>query len=168
MSDAVEAIGGILRSSFGATAFRVFDLMGVAEERIAAYKKRNPGWVEPRGVFMALMPPPGFTTYSDDIYVAHVDEILERAFRGEDVAEASRAEILAFILHASLKTPLQTNFADAAAVIHSELFPRRVVVDPEELVVIKKRPGVLEAIEQARYEINKTPHIKARRLEAEP
>lgn len=54
----------------------------------------------------------------DQIYIAHIEELLQRVVDRQSVSEATRAEALAFLHSASLRTPL----AQQAAALYADLF----------------------------------------------
>ena len=57
----------------------------------------------------------------DAIYVAHLDELLQRVVDGHAVSEATRAEILVFLSSASLRSPMAQQAAAAFAQLFQEL-----------------------------------------------
>lgn len=88
---------------------RAFDLMEIAEEEIAAAKRRtcNRG-VQSRihEVFRSAQPGILLGFDNDDLYRGHVRELCERARLDEDLRPGTKAECIVALHGASLKAPL--------------------------------------------------------------
>lgn len=114
-----EAAGGAV-----AAIGRTFDLMAIAEEEIAAAKKRFPGKAaELHASFMLLCPNELARYGSDRLYRAHARELLERVARGQDTTLGTDVECLAALSQASLKAPLSRDPAEAMARVFARVFP---------------------------------------------
>lgn len=95
---------------------RIFDRMAIAEEEI----DRAGG--EATLAFGDLAP--GLLAdFSEDLYRAHVRELLGRHEKGEDMRPGTKAEALVILSHASLKRPPDRNTAALQETLFRELFP---------------------------------------------
>lgn len=125
---------------------RAFDLMGIAEEEISAAKARAPA--RTRGVvdacFAALRPRVEMT---DSVYRAHCRELLRRAARGEDLRDATSAEMLTAVSGASLKAMLDSTGCALMARLFARVFPERA--DLAEGVGREPFPGAVDEAEAA-------------------
>lgn len=119
LSDLVEAIPG-----FGTIA-QTFGRMEIAEEEIAAARKCYPARVRSRvdGSFGVLCPSPVLRDRGDELYRAHVREMIDRCVRGEDCRRGTDAEVLAVVLASSLKAPLARDAQAVAEKLFARLFP---------------------------------------------
>lgn len=62
---------------------------------------------------------------TDQIFIAHMDELLQRVVDGQSVSEATRAEALVFLNTASLRAPM----AQQAAALYAQLFQELLHID---------------------------------------
>jgi len=95
MLDLMEA-GGDLQ----AATKESFHHMGLADEVLGDHKEVK------LSLMMTTDPLRG---YSDDLYRAHVRELLARALAGEDMRPGTYAEMLGSLSNASLKSPLHSS-----------------------------------------------------------
>lgn len=123
LSAALDAIGG----GFGAVASNAFRLMGLVEDELA---ERWPGRKgEPREAFgLCARTSPIAACPSDDLFLAHVREILDRAKKTPRdwyaYARLTKAEVLALLSVSSLRHPLAHHEVLLFERLFSELFPR--------------------------------------------
>lgn len=85
----------------------VFARMGIAEDEIAAAKKRWPKNAKRiHTAFKWCCPSELLRDKTDELYKVHVQEIIERVASGKDPVPLTRAEVLAALSNASLAAPL--------------------------------------------------------------
>ena len=117
----LNAIAEVTTGGFAAALDGIFRAMEIAEEEIAAARRRHP---EKAAIlwdcFMLLNRPPLFRNLHPAIYRHHCRELLERVVAGEDTRYATDAELLVALCRASLKAPLM----DTAEVLYVRLFQR--------------------------------------------
>lgn len=102
-----------IRAAFGA--------MSIAEDEIAsAFPCRAD---EPKGLFLALALPDVMKHMTLDLYRAHARELVDRARTGEDLALATRAEVLAGLYGASARAPLRREAWAIYRRLFAELLP---------------------------------------------
>ena len=142
---------------------RTFDLMGIAEERIAVARRRVQSWIPSKELFMSLFPPPQFMQLGDDIYAAHCDEIIARDITNARFDEPTRAEIVVALGATALISPLKTHHGYVADILVYELFPAKAPIDLERYESLRKDDSVTRCLEEITREMSKMEHIKARR-----
>lgn len=102
LTEALGPVGDVIRNTF--------QDMGIAEAELIRAKKRWPEPVVDLGRVWPLLRRPALLrdqTLVPRLYRRHVRELLARAARGQDPRLATRAEVLCFLLEASLKAPLE-------------------------------------------------------------
>lgn len=137
-----------LLGSFGPAIEDCFRRMALAERALAQCCARHPRHAQRiDGAFRILswrLP----VRVTDSLYLAHVDELLQRVVYGHGVAEGTHAEVLVFLNSASLRAPL----GQQAAALYAELF--RSLLHTEALFENDKTP--VEPWPGARAELLKT------------
>lgn len=114
-----------------ADCFRRMSLAESAIERFCAHHPRHAKRLD--GAFCILnwqLP----VRVRDQIYVAHLEELLQRVVDGQCVSEGTRAEVLVFLNSASVRAPLRQQ----AAALYAELF--RELLHTEALFEEDKDP----------------------------
>jgi hypothetical protein len=102
----------------------IFRLMGVAEEEISAGKERSPAKAaEIDKVFAQAVPPVMLRGKTEDLYRAHVREIVEAVEAGRPVPRATMAMAAAAFSDTSLKTPLSHHQTNAYHMAFSRCLP---------------------------------------------
>lgn len=98
-----------------------FDAMQIAEEEIARmYPTRA---AEPAGLFEALVIPPSMRGLTSEVFRAHAAELVGRAHRHEDLALATRAEVLVSALAAATVAPPREAGAALIDLLFREILP---------------------------------------------
>ena len=100
--------------SLSETFGKVFDCIGIAEEEITAAMEATTD-LELKERFNAsfkhLLPTEPLSSVSTEVYRSHAREILDRVEKEEDVRPGTNAEVLAVLVEASQRSPLnQTGF----------------------------------------------------------
>lgn len=112
-----EPIRGLL-GPIGPAIEDCFRRMSLAEAAIKRFCRRVPAHRhrldKAFGILCWQIP----VRVGDQIYIAHIEELLQRVVDRQSVSEATRAEALAFLHSASLRTPL----AQQAAALYADLF----------------------------------------------
>lgn len=110
----------------------IFDLMGTAEDEIAAAletetdaKKR----VGINGAFRYLCPPPGMTTLDERVYRAHARELVERCRNGAKLDDGTKAEVMVALSQMSLVAPPSAQYAALYERLFAEIFEQAVPGD---------------------------------------
>jgi hypothetical protein len=84
----------------------LFHLMAIAETEILAAKKRHPSAAPRLHAAFAICAPPGaLRPLAEQVYRAHVRELLERVAAGQDTRPGTDAEVLAAMSQGSLVAP---------------------------------------------------------------
>lgn len=129
MTDLEHIMGKKMASAVGTA----FDLMGIAEEEIAAEidrltddAARDRVW----NSFSALQPSDGMSGQSHSVYRAHAREIVKRAGRDESLVEPTNAELLTFLSESSLRAPLKNDSGVLYHHVFERIFPDADVVVP--------------------------------------
>jgi hypothetical protein len=115
---------------------RAFDLMEVAEAEIKAEMARFPRAKRRiNSAFGILCPPEGIGRCADEVYRAHVRELLGRVRRGEDTRPGTKAEALVALSHMSLKAPPGQQAAALQERLFVEIFGvERIGGSPHQLI----------------------------------
>ncbi len=96
-----------------------FDMMGIADEEIAAAKAEDPEHAQLYdAAFGKLYPPEGFRGLAPAVYRYHARELVRRAGLGKNVTRATNAEVMVALMNTSLKAPLQRD----AQALYEDLF----------------------------------------------
>lgn len=123
-----------LLGPLGTTIADCFRRMSLAESAIQRFCARHPGHAKRLdGAFCILnwqLP----VRVREQIYVAHLEELLQRVVDGQCVSEGTRAEALVFLNTASVRAPLRQQ----AAALYAELF--RELLHTEALFEEDKNP----------------------------
>lgn len=107
---------------------RAFRFMAIAEEEMRDAMRRYP--LQQRVVwncFMVLMPG-RLIDYGEQLYRAHCQELLDRAVDDQDLRPGTRAEVLAAISTATLRSRLTSDVEHLALNLASELWPSKATV----------------------------------------
>jgi len=116
-----ETLADLLPPSLARTIRSTFDRVDIAEEEIAAAKRRFPLCASAiHGAFALLCPTDLIRDLSDDVFRYHCKEILERVANGQDVRPGTTAELLGFLSNASQTAPPTR----VSALLYQELFSR--------------------------------------------
>jgi hypothetical protein len=94
-----------LREALGAEVFHALEAVGSCMETAQRLCKE---YGDPPGLFLALQPP-GILRDMHVLYEPHAKELCERCKAGEDLRPGTKAEVLAGLMHTSLKTPLTSS-----------------------------------------------------------
>lgn len=143
----VEPALGFGHAIFGSASTplrRAFEAMRIAEEeldRVFASRAEQPD-----GIFTALVLPDVMRHMTPEVYRAHARELVARARDGEDLALATRAEVLAGLYEASTVAPLnaQANavYVRLFAAVLPDLFAR--LPDEARMVPAERWEGQVE------------------------
>ena len=107
----------------GGTIAQLFNCIEIAENEIAAFKRRYPTRrADLYNAFKHLQPPSYMLDKDTRIYKAHVRELLERIAKRDSDPRATRAEILLALSELSFRTPIRREAANAAAILFREIF----------------------------------------------
>lgn len=122
MDNAEERIGA-LRRQLGVVVgervtwgvWRAFELMKVAEDVIAKAGGRRGGGGPGRRAWDAFqaLSPGELSSFSDDLYERHCEELVARAVEGSDLRPGTRAEAVVLLYQASLCAPLSSSYLRA-------------------------------------------------------
>lgn len=102
---------------------RLFDLMKIAEEEILAAKRACPRKAKTIDTAFRYAQPFALVGYGDELYRAHVREIISRLKMGEPLSPGTDAEVLVAFSLASLQAPLASEFAHAMSTVFARCFP---------------------------------------------
>lgn len=126
-SDRSDALTALLGPN-GNALLAAFDRMRIAEEEIAAAKRRCPRKRKTiHGAFEFLCAS-HLGRFSDDVYRAHAREIIGRIMRGDPLEPGTDAEVLVLLSEQSLVAPLAADYAHAMSFVFHRVFPN---ADPE-------------------------------------
>jgi len=115
----LDAIGELVSPPLANVITGTFRRMELAEEEIAAAKKRHPDQAAAlNDTFRHLVPPPLLRNLDDQVYRAHCREILELVATGDDIREGTTAEVIAALAESSQAAPLTRT----ATLLYIELF----------------------------------------------
>lgn len=124
-----QVIPDVVREILGAplsnTIAHAFDLMRVAEEEIAAAKRRHPRVARRLHVSFMLLVPGLLSSAPESLYRKHCVELLGRVKSGKDVTPGTDAELAFVLMQASLAAPPDRDHACAYARVFARLFPAR-------------------------------------------
>jgi hypothetical protein len=125
-----EALAAIDGSGSIAGAFR---LMGIAEEEIAARWPGGRKGGEPKEVFLLCQPTAPIRGRCDELYRAHVREIVERVtlHKRSEYARLTRAEVLGVLSEGSLRHPLAHDHVLLFEHLFETLLPGLARRDPD-------------------------------------
>lgn len=126
MKSALKDVCGVLGEVLGSKVARVFGLMRIAEEEIAADQARN-GFTSV-DAFPVLYPPPDMLMRADAVYRSHARELVERVRAGEDTRLGTKAEVLLAMSEVSLVAPPSENFAHLMERLFNEVMGPDVFV----------------------------------------
>jgi hypothetical protein len=125
-----------LMGPVGGSIGRIFDLMEVAEEEL-----KRAG--QPKGMFMALLPPESMRDLIPDVYRSHCRELLARHKAGKSLEDPTRAELLCAVADVSLKAPLNATGAAAYMRLAKEVLRDergRSLIPPDLLEDLPREP----------------------------
>lgn len=143
ITDINSALGAMEASS---TIGRVFELASVAEEEIAAGKKRYPKKAQTISQhFMELCPPSPMVEFSDELYRAYVRERIEQLVHGRP-RTATNAEAAMSICLTSGKTPIHWEYTAAYWLAMCEMFGEKKM---QELTSEQERPYTANQFKEA-------------------
>ncbi len=117
--NARDVLGGPLATVVEGTIRR----MEIAEDEIAAAKRRCPRRAKSIDAAFLLLCPNDYLRGGDELYRAHCRELLGRVKRDENVEPATDAEIAFAMSQASLAAPPTQDFALAYAKVFARVFP---------------------------------------------
>lgn len=127
-------IPGAMRALFGEAANVIestFRQIEIADDLIRDASHRHPHRAEPlRRSFLAMRWRLKSFSVTDELYTAHVTELVERVVRGEKLAPGTRAEALAALSHTSLKGPFTQQPSALFEELFREIYPRRTQGEP--------------------------------------
>lgn len=103
---------------------KTLDAIGLAELKIKRARRRFPERDAELHAAFRLLRPTDPLDGTETLYVAHVDEILDRVVRGEDTRPGTRAEVLGGLLIASRVAPLREVGLALAERLLAEVAPR--------------------------------------------
>lgn len=143
ISDINSALGAMGASS---TIGRVFEFASVAEEEIAAGKKRYPEKAKTISLhFMELCPPSPMVEFSDELYRAYVRERIEQLVHGRP-RTATNAEAAMTICLTSGKTPIHWEYTAAYWLAMCEMFGEKKM---QELTGEQEHPYTVSQFKEA-------------------
>lgn len=127
-------IPGAMRELFGEAANVIestFRQIEIADELIRKASRRHPHRAEPlRRSFLAMRWLLKSFSVTDELYTAHVTELVERVVSGEKLAPGTRAEALAALSHTSLKGPFTQQPSALFEELFCQIYPRRTQGEP--------------------------------------
>lgn len=105
------------------------DALEVAD---AAVRSRWPQGNEPKGLFLALMPPLSLRGKAPQLYASFANELAERALHREALEPATDAEVLVAMMATATRTPLNQEGQLVAEVLFERIFPGVVPMSTRE------------------------------------
>jgi hypothetical protein len=122
-----------------------FDCMGVAEKEIARAKRAHPKRADAiHGAFRILYPGMLSEFRNERLYRHHVQELLDRVARDEDLKPGTTAECLASLSKTSLVAPLRADPTNLAYRLFQQVLGRSIAGE----TIRESFPGALDELEQ--------------------
>lgn len=155
----------IVRQVLGEAACSAFEsefhLIEIAEQTIKRFVNRYPSHASMLNqAFLALqwhLRKP----VRDELYRAHVQELLQRVVEHKRLDEGTRAEALVAISDTSLRAPLAYQFAAVAEKLFLEIFGPDAIGGPEQPMYPEPWP---EALEESLNELRRKIRVPSRQL----
>ena len=133
-NDTIDRIPGAMRELFGETATVIestFRQIEIADELIRRASRRHPHRAEPLSrSFLAMRWQLESFSVTDELFTAHVTELLERVVKGEKLASGTCAEALAALSHTSLKGPFTQQPSALFEELFRQIYPRWMQGEP--------------------------------------
>lgn len=108
-----------------------FRQIEIADELIRRASRRHPHRVEPlRRSFLAMRWQLKSFSVTDELFTAHVTELLDRVVRGEKLAPGTCAEALAALSNTSLKGPFRQQPSALFEELFRQIYPHRTQGEP--------------------------------------
>lgn len=160
--DILEILGPI-----GTCLSDCFHRMTLAEQAIKRFCARHPRHAKRLnrafGILNWYLP----ERVLDAIYVAHLDELLQRVVDGHSVSEGTRAEVLAFLSLASLRAPMGHQAAAAYAALFRELLGAEAQFEDDTYPVEPWRGAAAEVVADLRRKLSVADRIYSEKGDGE-
>jgi len=121
-------------SNVGNALANVFRDIELAEERIATAISKHPDRADMLNAAFLLLQRPSYLRL-DNVYIAHMDEILERIANSDPISPPTDGEMLAILVETSLATPLSAEATNMYAVIYNRVQERSFPDLPRQEVI---------------------------------
>ena len=118
-----KPVSDLFSSALGVDVRSLFVRLELAELAISRTWPRPEE--QPSGLLGLLCPTTPLLGKTDALYAHHVDELLKRVLAKQDTRLGTDAEVLAALLDASLKAPLNRDGSDLAHLLFARVFPSR-------------------------------------------
>jgi hypothetical protein len=136
-----------------------FRRMSLAEAAIKRFCRRHPAKAKRINKAFGILcwRLPGRAT--DQIFIAHMEELLQRVVDGQSVSEATRAEALVFLNSASLRAPMPQQVAALYAQLFQELLHIEALFEEDKYPTEPWHGASAELLEKLRRDLRAADRI---------